>query len=119
MSGDWVDYDINVGYYTDNWGSYVFPFTNKLPSGDTLASVNVKAYKSSGLDRTSTLSSYTNLSTSLIESSPVISSDGLNVSVKFQYPSSSHKGSYVTLVFEVTTASTAKHTFYHHHVVVQ
>ena len=117
--GDWVDYDINVGYYTDNWGSYIFPFTNKLPAGDVLSSVTVKAYKGANIDRTANLSTYVSLTTSLIEASPVISSSGLNVAVKFQWPTSTYKGSTATIVFEITTASSAKHTFYHHHVVVQ
>lgn len=116
---DWTPYDIEVGYYTDLWGPYVFPFVHKLPAGDTLDSVDVRAFIGT-VERTSDLTGLTEITSDLIDSgfTPAISND-TNVVVKFQYPGDDYKGESASLVFEITTTAGGKHSFYHHFVVIQ
>lgn len=118
---------IEVGYYTDLWGPYLFTFPinssatandGLIPYGDTIQSVNVKAYLGR-VNRKSTLSEETEI-VDLIDSefSPNIVS-GYKVEVKLQYPGSTYKDEKATLIFEVTLASGGKKAFYFQYVRIR
>ena len=118
---------IEVGYYTDLWGPYLFTFPintsatandGLIPYGDTIASVTVKAYQGR-VNRKSTLSEETEIA-GLIDTDfePTIIG-GYKVSVKFEHPGSTYKGEKATLIFEVTLASGAKKAFYFQYVRIR
>lgn len=113
--------DIDLRYYSDDWGPFSFELSDALPSGDTLSAVTVKAYLGQ-VKPTATLSQETDMSSEIIDPdyTPQVSDD-TKVLVKFKYPASvsTYKGKKATLIFEITTAAGAKHAFYFHSVRIR
>lgn len=110
---------IEVRSTTDNWGPFNFDMTNRIPSGDAIASFTVDAYVGT-VQPTDTLSDFTEMGASLIETSPAKSNNDTTLSIYLKYPSDTYKGENITLVFNVTfTLQTGIHPFYFHHVKIQ
>lgn len=117
---DFTQTNIEIGYFTDDWGPYGFKFPiasavtandGTIPYGTTIASATVKAYQGN-VNRKSTLADETEV-TGLIDTdyAPTIS-DGHTVNVKFAYPGTTFKGQKATLIFELTLSTGAKNPFY-------
>lgn len=111
---------IEIRYSTDLWGPYRFNFPicssatagdGAIPFGDTISAVTVKAYLGN-VKPSSVLTDFTEITTSVIDPgyAPTFGND--YVVCKFQYPGDTYKGEKVTLIFELTLSSGAKHPFY-------
>ena len=120
--------NIIIRYYTDLWGPYLFKFPpctsstsndGAIPYGTTISAVTVNAY-SGKVKPSDDLATKTDISSVLIDPSytPVVVND-TQVSVKFQYPGDSYKGTKATIIFELTLNTSAKHPFYFHYVVIR
>jgi hypothetical protein len=108
--------DIEIRYCTDGWGPFLFNFSGALPSSSVINSVVVKAY----LDRVvpgDSLLEEIDITSDVIDSDyiPQIS-DNTKVSVKFEI--GTRINIRATLIFEIVTASGAKHPFYFHYVKI-
>ena len=110
---------IELRYFTDMWGVYLFEFEDALPAGDPIVAVTVDAYIGS-VKSSSTLSDFTDVSADVIEPlyAPQIQSD-TQVLVRLQYPGATYKNEKVTLVFELTLNSGAKYPFFFPYVKVR
>ncbi|MHC4950702.1 MAG: hypothetical protein ACYTEU_06910 [Planctomycetota bacterium] len=117
---DFDQTDIEIGYFTDNWGPYSFNFpiasapsanNGILPYGTTIQSVDVKAYEGS-VNRKSTLADESEI-TGLIDTDYTPTIDGGDtIQVKFAYPGTAFKQKKATIIFELTLSSTAQKAFY-------
>jgi hypothetical protein len=125
---DFTETEIEIGYYTDNWGPYAFKFPiatsetandGVIPYGDTIASVSIKAYIGN-VNRKSTLGDETLIPAGeLIDSDFVPSiTDGNVVKCKFVW-NSAHKENKATLIFECTMTSGGKRSFYFQYVKIR
>lgn len=106
--------NIDVRDTSNEWGPFRFNFTNAIPSGETISSVDVKGYV--GIIRPQDTDTPTEI-TSFVESSPVVASP--YISVRLQYPGVDYKNSKATLVFTVTYSGGGSHPFYFHHVNIR
>lgn len=125
---DFSEAEIEIGYYTDNWGPYAFRFPiassetandGVIPYGDVIASVNVRAFVGN-ISRRSTLANETEIPAgNLIDSdyTPQVL-NGDTIKIKFVWPSA-YKGEKATLIFECTMASGGKRSFYFQYVRIR
>jgi uncharacterized surface anchored protein len=124
---DFTQTDIELDYYTDDWGPYSFNFPiassatandGLLPYGTTIQSVSVNAYQGN-VNRKSTLGDETEIS-GLVDAdyTPTISGDD-TVLVKFAHPGASYKTQKATLIFELTLSNGAKNAFYFQYVRIR
>ena len=111
---------IEIRYSTDNWGPFNFDLSNALPSGDTIADVDVKAYLDN-IKPTADLSEETEITSSLIDTNVAPTHDGdSTVSLYLKYPGDTYKGQKATLVITVTlTNQTGVHPFFFNYVSIQ
>ena len=110
---------IELRYFTDLWGTYLFEFENAIPAADPIVSVTVKAYIGS-VKSSSTLSGFTDVSANIIDPghAPQIQND-TQVLVWMQYPGATYKDEKVTLIFELTLNSGAKHPLFFPYIKVR
>jgi len=109
---DFPNDTIEIRYFSDEWGPFRFDFSDSLPDGTALSSCDVKCYTGKvkpGDDLT------TEITEDIIDT-VTVHTDA--VSVTFQYPGDTYKGTSNTLLFEVTLDSGAKHVFYFYKVKV-
>ena len=111
---------IEIRYDTDLW-PLVFSFPpassttandGAIPYGETISAVTVRTFLGN-VQSKNTLTDFTELST-LVDGSPSVVNN-TQVSVTFQFPTgaeASNTNQKVTVVFELTLASGAKHPFY-------
>jgi len=105
---------ILIRYYSDQWGPFVFDFSDAIPDGETITACNIRSFF--GKVRFSDhINDFTESTTNLVDSSQV---ENNTVKVRLQYPGELLKGNH-SLVFEVTTASGGKHSFFFYKVVVE
>lgn len=119
--------DIEVGYYTDNWGPYSFNFPiatavdsndGLIPYGATITAVTVSTYQGN-VNRKSTLADETEI-TGLIDADHTPSiSDGDTIAIRFAYPNVSFKGQKATIIFAVTLSTGAQKAFYAQYVRIR
>ena len=108
--------NIEIRYFSDEWGPFIFDFADAIPGGDSIASVSVKAYE--GIIRPSDIVADWDEITDLVEAAPSIVGD--TIKVKLQYPADTTlKDTRATLLFELTMASGGKHPFFFHHVNIK
>ena len=118
---DFTQRNIEIGYFTDNWGPYSFKFPiatgvsendGAIPYNSTIASAAVKAYQGN-ISRKSTLSEETEIA-GLVDTdyAPNINTAGDTVDVKFAYPATTFKSQKATLIFELTLSTGAEKAFY-------
>lgn len=118
---DFTEQEIEVRYDTDLWGPYLFSFPacssatandGTIPFGATIQTVNVRAFIGN-VKSSSNLASFATVTSALIDPSytPIVV-DNTDVSVKFQYPGNTYRNNKVTLIFELTLSTGAKHPFY-------
>jgi len=108
---------IELRYGTDNWGPYEFDFTDLVPEGLSIDSVDVKAYV--GIVKPSAdLSDETEITSDIIDDDVVPSVSNNVVSVYFCY-SETYKGEKATLIFYVTSTTGAVYPFYFNSVVIK
>ena len=110
---------IEIRYFTDMWGVYLFEFEDAIPSGDPITAITVDAYIGS-VKSSSTLSEFTDVSTDVVDPgyAPQIQSN-TQILVRLQYPGATYKDEKVTLVFELTLNSGAKHPFFFPYVKIR
>lgn len=110
---------IELRYYTDLWGVYTFEFEPGLPAGDPISAVTVDAYIGS-VKSSSTLSSFATVSAKVVDPAytPQIAND-TQILCRLQYPGSEYKDNKITLVFNLTLTSGAKHPFFFPYVKVK
>ena len=110
---------IEIRPTTDNWGPFNFNMAPRIPSGDSIASFTTAAYVGEVLP-TATLSDYTEMSASLVESNPAPASTASILSVYLKHPGNTYTGESITLVFHVTfTTKTGVHPFHFYRVLIQ
>ena len=116
---DFPESTIEIRPTSDNWGPFNFDMSNRVPSGDSIASFTTAAYVGEVLP-TATLSDYTEMSASLIESNPAPSNTDTVLSIYMKFPSNTYTGDSITLVFSVTfTTQTGIHPFHFYKVLIQ
>jgi hypothetical protein len=124
---DFTQVNIEIGYYSDNWGPYAYNFPiassisandGVLPYASTIQSVAVTAYQDN-VKRTSTLADETEV-TGLIDTdyTPTISGDD-TILVKYAYPAVSFKGQKATIIFELTLSTGAQKAFYFQYIKIR
>ena len=110
--------NIELRYFTDEWGPYSVDLTGGLPDGDTIADVTIKVY-SGRVTPAADLTDLTDLASQVIENGSIGFSD-LSVWWTMQYPvDAALKSQKFTLIFEVTTSTGGKHPFYLYRVKVK
>jgi len=120
--------DIEIGYFTDNWGPYSFKFPiasavtandGAIPYGSQITSVDVTAYQGN-VSRKSTLADETEV-TGLVDTDyePTINAAGDTVAVRFAHPGTTFKGQKATLIFELTLTTAAKKDFYFQYIRIR
>lgn len=116
---DFETREIQVRYYSADYGPHVFDFTDALPSGVTISSASVKSYLTK-VDQADDLSAKTETTSELIDAQLTAASGNYNVNVYFNYPSTTAwlGGAKHTLVFELTLSNSAKHNYFFHYVRV-
>jgi len=87
--------EILVQPYSEKMGPFTFDLGPLLPTGDSISSVTVKTYDTSGVETT----------TDLINGTPTESGDV--VTIYFDYPGSSNEGRH-KITFEYETANGMK-----------
>ena len=116
---DFPESTIEIRLTTDNWGPFVFDFTNRVPSGDSIASLTVSAHVGEILPEY-TLAGFADISSTLVETNPAPSISGNTISLYLKWPGNSYKGENVTLVFQITfTTVSGIHPFYFYKVAIQ
>ena len=114
-----MDFDgiekVEIREGSDNWGPFIFGLSGSIPPGDTIASVEVKAYAG------------TYKPAQAVEDQaeiPLIDDgfepdivDDTDISIRLKYPGDGYKGK-TTIVFDVTLAGTGKYQFFCHRVKV-
>ena len=125
---DFDQADIEIGYYTDNWGPYSFQFPiasaitendGTIPFNSTISSVVVSAYQGN-VNRKSTLADETAIP-GLIDTdyTPTINATGDMVAIEFAYPATTFKGQKATIIFALTLSTGAKKAFYFQYVRIR
>ena len=125
---DFDEQSIDIRYYTDLWGPFLFKFPactsatandGSLPYSASIATVSVCAYIGN-VKPSSDLSEFTEITGDIIDPgyAPVVQ-DNVNISVKFQYPGDTHKGEKVTLIFQLSLDTSAQHPFYFQYLKVR
>lgn len=107
--------DIELRYFSDEWGTFLFDFTDALPASAVISEVAVKAYLNI-IKPSADIASLATITSDIIDSDytpEVVNST--QVAVKFNY-TEARKGTKATLIFELTTEGGAKHPFFFHHV---
>jgi len=108
--------NIEIRYFSDAWGPFVFDFADAIPDGDSIDTVDVKAYE--GIIRPSDAVAGWDEITDLVEAAPSVV--GTTIEVTLQYPTDTTlKNTRATLVFELTMTSGAKHPFFFHHINIK
>ena len=114
---------IEIRYNTDLWGPYSFPLEDAIPAGTVVSSVTVKAFqgkkKPADVLATPMYSGLTDVTSLIIDPSyaPTVGATA-DIYVKFQYPGDDYKGEKFTIVFEITTDTSAVHPFFFHYAKV-
>lgn len=109
--------DIELRYFTDQWGPYSIDLTGGLPDGVIIVGVDIKAY-AGRVEPKADLTDLTDLAGEVIEAGSVNYSES-SVWWRMQYPpEASLKGQKLTLIFEVTTSDGGRHPFYLYKVKV-
>lgn len=109
--------NIELRYFTDDWGPYSVDLTGGLPDGDTIADVAIKVYVGR-VNPATDLTVLTDRANQVIENGSIGFSD-LSVWWSMQYPvDATLKNQELTLIFEITTSTGGKHPFYLHSVKV-
>ena len=116
---DWPEDQIDIRYYADEWGPFLFELVNSetgkslIPSGTTITSVSAKAYAGM-VDPLSDLSAKTDTS-GIIDS--VTHDSSTTIIAHFQYLLAARGMN--TIIFEVTLDTGAKQAFYFYGVNIQ
>ena len=122
---DWHEFIITIGPNTDLWGPYLFRLSicssetvndGKIPFGDSIASVVVKAYTGRVVLGTH-LDLHTEITDLIDPDYTIIIYNGDTIKMKFQHPSGTYTGK-VTLVFNVTLTSGGTKTFYFQYIKI-
>lgn len=126
---DFAKTRIDINYFTNLWGPYAFRFPicssatandGKIPYGDTIDAVEVKAYEGVVTDE-SDLADAIEIEDLIDPDFTPFVSGGDTISLKLQYPSdpADLKGTRATLVFELTLTSGGTKAFYFPYIYIK
>lgn len=114
-----MDYeaDIELRYYTDNWGPFSIDLSGGLKGDAVIAGVNIMAY-AGRIGTSDDLPTLVDVAEQVIETGSIGFAD-TSVWWRMQYPQDqSLKGAKLTLVFDVTTSDGGRYPFYLYRVRV-
>lgn len=100
---------------TNFWGPFCLDFTDGIPTGEDIQSVEIKAYSGKVTPKLD-LADFVEV-TNLVEAVGTIISEN-TVSFRLQYPGAEYKGTKMTLILTVILASGGRHPFYFYPVKV-
>ena len=117
-----LDFDrekIEIRYFTQDYGPYIFDFEDALPSSTTIASVTLKSYLGK-IDPSDDLSGETETTSECVDAFKTAVNGDYGVAAYFDFPSTvAWQDQKHTLIFELTLSNAAKHPFYFQYLDVK